>query len=58
MMPHRHAAAHFSDGLDHQYDIQGAALHSHTVSLTAANLATIKSGGAVIRHVVVGGPHA
>jgi hypothetical protein len=37
--------AHFSDGLDHEYSIQGTALHDHLVALTAAQLAAILGGG-------------
>ncbi|MDB5221080.1 MAG: hypothetical protein JWO86_9007 [Myxococcaceae bacterium] len=39
--------ADFADGLQHVYDITGFATHSHTVTLSATDLATVKSGGMV-----------
>jgi hypothetical protein len=39
--------ADFADGLQHVYDITGFATHTHTVTLSATQLATVKSGGMV-----------
>ncbi|MDB4953686.1 MAG: hypothetical protein JWO36_1255 [Myxococcales bacterium] len=35
-------------GVDKTYDIMGAASHTHTVLVTAANFATLKGGGSVM----------
>ena len=40
-------AAHFSAGTDQLYDITGAATHPHTITLTAAQLASLAAGNTV-----------
>lgn len=48
----------FSAGMDKVYDIQGSAAHSHTIALTADQLATILSGSAVSVASTVTDDHA
>lgn len=53
--PHDHAmtvsAADIAAGVDKTYDIKGTATHSHLVTLTAADFATLKAGGTVFKFV-------
>ena len=43
---------------DKTYDIRGRASHSHTVTLTAADFATLASGGTVTATSSLGGGHS
>lgn len=53
--PHDHmmivTAADIAAGVMKTYDIKGTATHSHSVTLTPADFATLKSGGTVFKFV-------
>lgn len=49
--------ADLDSATDKTYDIQGTALHAHSVTLTAADLRTLKTGAAVTTISTTGGSH-
>ncbi len=49
--------ADLDSATDKTYDIQGTALHTHSVTLTAAELRTLKTGAAVTTVSSTGGSH-
>lgn len=44
-------------GVEKTYDTTGSATHCHTVTLTAADFATLKSGGSVTKHSCINTNH-
>jgi hypothetical protein len=50
-------AADVMAGMDKTYDIQGAALHVHSVTLTAADFTTLSQGGTVMKASTAGADH-
>ena len=48
---HGHAAsipaAHLAGNADQMYSIKGGSPHDHTITITAANFATLRSGGTI-----------
>ncbi|NUO49121.1 MAG: hypothetical protein HOV80_09720 [Polyangiaceae bacterium] len=50
-------AAEVEAGADMTYDIMGASMHTHSVTLTAADFATLAQGGSVTKTSTMGGMH-
>jgi hypothetical protein len=50
-------AAEVEAGADMIYDIMGASMHTHSVTLTAADFATLAQGGSVTKTSTSGGQH-
>jgi hypothetical protein len=48
------SAADIAAGVDKTYDIKGQATHSHMVTVTAADFATLQAGGTVFKFVEAG----
>jgi len=45
-------------GVDKTYDIQGSSMHTHQVTITAANFATLAGGGTVTATSTTGSAHS
>jgi hypothetical protein len=51
------SVADVTAGVEKTYDITGSAPHTHMVTVTAANMASLKTGGTVMVQSTTGGAH-